>query len=218
MTGCRCSPARSATRLLAVPAFWLIFIGFNITFFLMHLTGLLGMPAGLRGSLGRRLDLAEPAVVGGRLRHAIGFGRPLIDLLVQLRYSRRSRRDPWKATTLEWAMASLPPAYNFASIAPIDTHGADRMSPGSLAPVLARGEGYLGFTRHGWQETLAGDMTSASKTRPSCCRRPRPAAVHRVDLRHRHRGAGLPVQDLRSARSREPRRRRCSSMARWAPG
>jgi len=29
---------------LGAPAFWLIFIGFNLTFLLMHMVGLLGMP------------------------------------------------------------------------------------------------------------------------------------------------------------------------------
>ena len=28
---------------MSVPAFWLVFVGFNLTFFMMHLTGLLGM-------------------------------------------------------------------------------------------------------------------------------------------------------------------------------
>ena len=35
---------RTAVYRLSIPAFWLIFIGFNLTFFLMHLVGLLGMP------------------------------------------------------------------------------------------------------------------------------------------------------------------------------
>ena len=35
---------RTAVHRLSVPAFWLVFIGFNLTFFLMHLIGLLGMP------------------------------------------------------------------------------------------------------------------------------------------------------------------------------
>ena len=35
---------RTAVHRLSVPAFWLVFIGFNLTFFLMHLVGLLGMP------------------------------------------------------------------------------------------------------------------------------------------------------------------------------
>ena len=35
---------RTAVHRLSVPAFWLVFVGFNLTFFMMHLTGLLGMP------------------------------------------------------------------------------------------------------------------------------------------------------------------------------
>ena len=35
---------RTAVYRLSIPAFWLIFVGFNLTFFLMHLVGLLGMP------------------------------------------------------------------------------------------------------------------------------------------------------------------------------
>lgn len=153
---------RSASRQLAVPAFWLIFVGFNLTFFVMHLTGLLGMPRRIYGYhehdgwTGLNLFSSVGAFV-----MTIGFGLLVIDLLVQLRYGRRSRRDPWQATTLEWAMPMPPPAYNFASIPHIDTHG-DRQAPGSVGPALARGEGYLGFTRHGWQETLGVHMTSGA--------------------------------------------------------
>jgi len=77
---------------------------------------------------------------------------------VQLRYGRRVRRDPWGAATLEWAMPIPAPPYAFASIPHIDTR-ADRAAPGELTLSLVRGEGYLGFTRNGWQETLGVHMT-----------------------------------------------------------
>ena len=61
---------RTAVHRLSVPAFWLIFIGFNLTFFLMHLVGLLGMPRRIYTYSGRRrLELAQPAVLGGRVHH-----------------------------------------------------------------------------------------------------------------------------------------------------
>ena len=153
---------RTAVQRFSVPAFWLIFIGFNLTFLVMHLIGLLGMPrriftyAGYEGWTA--LNLA--ASIGSFIM-TIGFGLLVIDLLVQLRYGRRVRRDPWKAATLEWAMPVPPAPYNFASVPHFDSVD-DRVAPSTLAPVLARGEGYLGFTRNGWQETLGVHMTSGA--------------------------------------------------------
>ena len=153
---------RIAIYRLSVPAFWLIFVGFNLTFFLMHLVGLLGMP--------RRIYTYPPvdgwvglnllSSVGGFIM-TIGFGVVVIDLIAQLRYGRRIRRDPWKATTLEWAMPIPPAPYAFASLPSIDTR-ADRIVPSELSASLARGEGYLGFARNGWQEALGVHTTSGA--------------------------------------------------------
>ncbi len=91
----------------------------------------------------------------------IGFALVVIDLVVQVRYGRRVRRDPWRATTMEWAMPIPPAPYAFASIPHVDTE-TDRIAPGDLAVSLARGEGYLGFTRNGWQEALGVHMTTGA--------------------------------------------------------
>ena len=151
---------RVADKRLAVPAFWLTFVGFNLTFFIMHLVGLRGMPRRIYGYEAQDgwtwMNLLSSV---GSFIMVIGIGLLLIDLVVQLRYGRRARRDPWRATTLEWAMPIPPRPYNFASIHHLDTHG-DQVAPAALAPALARGEGYLGFTRNGWQETLGVHMTS----------------------------------------------------------
>ncbi|MEH3036644.1 MAG: cytochrome c oxidase subunit I [Sphingomonas adhaesiva] len=141
-------------------AFWLIFIGFNLTFFLMHLTGLLGMP--------RRIDTYPEGMgwtalnllssVGGFVQ-AFGFALFLVDVVLQIRLGRRHARDPWQAHTLEWAMPTPAPAYNFASIATV----ADReplVTAPDLGVRLARGEGMLGAARNGWRETIAVDMTT----------------------------------------------------------
>jgi cytochrome c oxidase subunit I+III len=153
---------RTAVYRLSVPAFWLIFIGFNLTFFLMHLVGLLGMP--------RRI-YTYPAIEGwvwlnllssvGGFIMTIGFALVVIDLIAQVRYGRRVGYDPWKAGTLEWAMRIPPAPYAFASLPNIDTR-ADRIAAGELASSLARGEGYLGFARNGWQETLGVHMTTGA--------------------------------------------------------
>jgi cytochrome c oxidase subunit I+III len=132
---------RTAVHQLSVPAFWLVFIGFNVTFFLTHPTGLLGMPRRIYTYPGheRRIWLNLLSSVGGFIM-TIGFGLVVIDLLAQLRYGRRVRRDPWRATTLEWAMPIPPAPYAFASIPHVKAR-ADCFASGELALSLARGEG-----------------------------------------------------------------------------
>jgi cytochrome c oxidase subunit I+III len=150
---------RTAVQRLSTLAFWLVFIGFNMTFFMMHLTGLLGMPRRIYTYHGDEAwnGLNLLSSVGGFIM-TIGFALVVIDLVVQVRYGRRVRRDPWRAPTLEWAMPIPPQAYAFASIPHVGAE-TDRAA-GQIALSLARGEGYLGFARNGWQETLGVHMTT----------------------------------------------------------
>ncbi|MGV3575807.1 MAG: cytochrome c oxidase subunit I [Devosia sp.] len=148
---------RSVYR-LSVPAFWLILIGFNLTFFLMYLTGLMGMP--------RRIS-TYPSNWGwdwlnllssfGAFLTAMGFALVLIDIVMQFKFARRASRNPWKARTLEWAMPTPAPAYNFAAIPQIDKR-ADDLDVNMLGRDLAGGQGYLAFPRADRQETLGVDM------------------------------------------------------------
>ncbi|MGF6964424.1 cytochrome c oxidase subunit I+III [Paraburkholderia sp. WC7.3g] len=151
---------RTAVHKLSVPAFWLVFIGFNMTFFMMHLTGLLGMPRRVFTYSGDEgwnwLNLLSSV---GSFVMTIGFALVVIDIIAQLRFGQRVRRNPWQSTTLEWAMPIPPAPYAFASIPHMDAE-TEKVPPGQLATSLARGEGYLGFTRNGWQETLGVHMTS----------------------------------------------------------
>jgi cytochrome c oxidase subunit I+III len=153
---------RQSLYRLSIPAFWLILVGFNLTFFLMHLTGLMGMP--------RRIStypsnwgwdwLNLLSSVGGFIL-TMGFALVLADMVLQFRFGVRFRRDPWQAGTLEWATATPPPSYNFAAIPHIDTR-ADQLRPALIGPAVAGGDGYLGFTRNSDQETLAVDMISGA--------------------------------------------------------
>ena len=125
-----------------------------------------------------------------------------------------SRRDPWQATTLEWAMPMPPPPYNFASIPHIDTHG-DRQAPGTVGPALARGEGYLGFTRHGWQETLGVHMTSGVPDQVIVLPRPTYLPLC-LGLATATAVLGFLFKAYWLALSRAASWRRCSSMGRRA--
>ena len=97
--------------------FWVVFVGFNVTFFPMHITGLLGMP---------RRVYTYPADVGwtgvnlissvGSAILAIGILFYLINLLRGLRSGVLAGPNPWDAPTLEWTTSSPPPPYNFAIV------------------------------------------------------------------------------------------------------
>jgi cytochrome c oxidase subunit I len=95
-------------------SFWLVFIGFNVTFFPQHMLGMLGMPR--RVYTYRDDDLWT----GYNMASSIGSYVMAVGLLVVLwnivRTSRRGPRagnDPWLADTLEWYTTSPPPAHNF---------------------------------------------------------------------------------------------------------
>ena len=114
-TGSRRSPAGCSSERLGKWNFWLIFIGFNLTFFPMHILGLHGMP---------RRVYTYPAEMGwGALNLTRHVGAVIMGAGVLLSRGQRRRQpaprrrspatNPWGAGTLEWATASPPPPYNF---------------------------------------------------------------------------------------------------------
>jgi cytochrome c oxidase subunit 1 len=97
--------------------FWLQFIGFNLTFFSMHILGLLGMP--------RRIQdyAALPDWVGlnqlqtaGALIIALSTAPFLANVVMTMRRKDKDPEDPWEGNTLEWYTTSPPPAHNFDSL------------------------------------------------------------------------------------------------------
>jgi cytochrome c oxidase subunit I+III len=145
---------------LGVMSFWLIFIGFNLTFLIMHATGLIGMTRRIytydSDTGWEWMNLVSSV---GAFMMAIGFALFTIDILLQWRFGKRAKRDPWGAATLEWATAMPPPPYNFASIPAVGGRSPLQDTLG-LPNELARGEGYLGFVREGRLETLGVDAVS----------------------------------------------------------
>ncbi len=97
-------------------AHWaLMMIGMNVAFFPMHFSGLLGMPRRIYtydSQLG--LDsLNLVSTVGAFL-----FGASFLIFMFNVWWSRKrgavAGKNPWNAATLEWAMSSPPPVYNFS--------------------------------------------------------------------------------------------------------
>lgn len=102
--------------------FWIQFVGFNLTFFPMHILGLLGMPR-------RIYDYTEDrGWTGYNLTATIGaFLIALAVLVFLINYFRSAVRkeaagdDPWEGNTLEWATTSPPPAHNFERIPVVES-------------------------------------------------------------------------------------------------
>jgi cytochrome c oxidase subunit I+III len=104
-------------------SFWLTFIGFNITFFTMHITGLMGMP--------RRFYTYWPAdgwevpnliSTVGAFVVGLGFALTLVNCIRgAMGRGRRAGNDPWGGNTLEWRVSSPPPSYNLLRIPHVRT-------------------------------------------------------------------------------------------------
>lgn len=141
-------------------AFWLIFVGFNTTFAPMHMSGLLGQARRIETypeGIGWTAYNLTASIAGFVL--SFGFAVFFVDISLQFFHAARTRRNPWKAGTLEWGMLLPSPSYNIASIPHVEDRDPLESDP-DLALKLARGEGYLAEPRRGWRETIGVDTAS----------------------------------------------------------
>jgi cytochrome c oxidase subunit 1 len=94
--------------------FWLVFIGFNLTFFPQHMLGLMGMPRRIytydRHGLFEAYNLISS--IGSGIM-AIGILLFFWNIVRTTRSGRRAVNDPWLGDTLEWYTTSPPPPHNF---------------------------------------------------------------------------------------------------------
>jgi cytochrome c oxidase subunit I+III len=112
--------------------FWLFFIGFNVTFFPMHILGLEGMPRRVytypKGMDWQAMNLGATA---GALMIAASVLLFVVNAWRSRRRGSAAGADPWGAGTLEWSAASPPPAANF-EVLPV-VHGRyPRWQPAAL--------------------------------------------------------------------------------------
>jgi cytochrome c oxidase subunit 1 len=115
----------------------LIFVGFNLTFFPMHILGLNGMPRRIytyQAEMGwAPLNLF---VSGSALLLAAGFLLFFFDAIRSAKAGAVAGPNPWQASSLEWATASPPPDYNFARI-PVVRSGDPLWDEPAALPVGA---------------------------------------------------------------------------------
>ncbi|HEU4648905.1 MAG TPA: cytochrome c oxidase subunit I [Gemmatimonadales bacterium] len=98
-------------------SFWVAFVGANLAFFPMHIVGLLGMPRRVfTYESGVGWDTVNLIISVGAFLFAAGVVLFVVNVLWSLRRGRLAGANPWDASTLEWAVSSPPPPYNFAVI------------------------------------------------------------------------------------------------------
>jgi len=155
--------------------FWLVIIGFNITFFPMHISGLLGMP---------RRVFTYPAEMGvselnfistvGAFILAAGLGVMLWDIFRPRKKQPYSERNPWNAGTLEWSMKIPDRMWGIRSI-PVITSRYPLWDQPNFINDIDNGRFYLPDAAEEMRETI---VTSTVDAEPlQCLRVPGPTFI-----------------------------------------
>jgi cytochrome c oxidase subunit 1 len=115
--------------------FWLTFVGFNLTFFPMHIIGTEGMP--------RRVSDYAPKFADVNLFISLasfGLGASVLVFLYNMITSWRSGPpagdNPWRGMTLEWQVSSPPPIFNFDEIPQVVGSPYEYGIPGAQHAIL----------------------------------------------------------------------------------
>jgi len=154
-------------------AFWLMFVGFNVTFVPMHLTGLLGMP---------RRVYTYPAELGvgwlnllstvGAFVLGLGILVFVIDVLRPKKNQPLSERNPWDAGTLEWTARMPDEAWGIRSIPEIDSR-YPLWEQENFQRDVDEGRFYLADAEEGLRETIVSSTVDGKPRQ--CLRVPGPS-------------------------------------------
>jgi heme/copper-type cytochrome/quinol oxidase subunit 1 len=98
--------------------FWLMLLGFNLTFFPQFQLGLDGMQRRIANypaefTTGNVISTVGAAVLG------VSVAIFIANFVRSMRKGEQAGDDPWNANTLEWATTSPPPHHNFHSLPPV---------------------------------------------------------------------------------------------------
>ncbi len=111
---------RMLSERLGKVQFWTLIVGFNLTFFVMHLLGMAGMPRRVADySPFATFELWNAIATVGFAVQALSMVLFVVNAVQSLRRPRTAGADPWHAYTLEWATTSPPPEHNFDWLPPV---------------------------------------------------------------------------------------------------
>jgi cytochrome c oxidase subunit I len=95
-------------------SFWLMLVGFNLTFLIQHSLGMSGMPRRIyRYEHHPEWQTMNAISSIGSLILGIGVLVTVANVIISVKKGRKAGNDPWKANTLEWFTQSPPPENNF---------------------------------------------------------------------------------------------------------
>ncbi|MEX0676972.1 MAG: cytochrome c oxidase subunit I [Pirellulales bacterium] len=108
---------RMLSERLAWWQFWLLYLGFLLTFGPMHLSGMLGMPRRIfTYQPDRAWEIWNQLSTLGAFIQAPSYAIFVYNVVASLSNGKPAGDDPWDAWTLEWSTTSPPPSYNFEVI------------------------------------------------------------------------------------------------------
>jgi cytochrome c oxidase subunit I len=115
--------------------FWMTFIGFNATFFPMHIIGVQGMPRRVADYLDKFADWNLVISL-----FSFGLGASFIifvyNMVVSWSRGRVAPANPWRGLTLEWQVSSPPPIFNFDEIPQVVGNPYEYGVPGARHAVF----------------------------------------------------------------------------------
>ncbi len=146
--------------------FWTMFVFFNVTFFPMHISGILGMPRRVY-TYPSGLGWDGPNLISslGAFGFAGGVALFLVNLLWSARRGRVAAADPWGGDTLEWSESSPPPEAQFPRL-PVVESRHPLWSRSAVAPEGVAAVGVVAALDHAPSRWRGALLVSVAEARP----------------------------------------------------
>lgn len=149
-------------------SFWLNFIGFNLTFFPMHIMGLLGLPRRVyRYPTTLQIDGYNLVATAGAFIMALGAILIAWNIVRSRHRGPFAGENPWQSGSLEWSTASPPPVYGFLQPPVVEDRDPLWEPANSPDPAARRAAAALAAAPTMWRATLGTDSLTG-----------RPAGIH----------------------------------------